>query len=87
MKELHYKKPKNIKKNVIATIKILATTLAVALIAIVMYYGCTDGWQAVIDWFSSKYACLFAIIGLIAGVLIMWVISLAKTMKKVQDNE
>jgi len=87
MKNLHYKKPKSIKKNVVATVKILVTAATIALCAMVMYYGFTDGWQAVIDWFSSRYACLILIILLIAGVLVMWIISLAKTMKKVQDNE
>lgn len=86
-KQSHYKKPKSIKKNIVATIKILVTTAVIAVTAIVMYYGFTDGWQAVADWFSSKYACLIAVIILVAGFLAMWIISLAKTMKKVQDNE
>lgn len=83
----HYKKPKNNKKNVIATVKIVLTAAMVAVLGLVFYFAWRDGWESVFAWFGGKYACMVVIILVIAITAAMWLFTLVKQIRSMREDE
>ena len=82
-----YKKPMRADKVALATVKIILTALVVGIAAIVLFYGIKDGWQSVIEWFVSKWACLIAVVLIVAGTASLWILSIFKKAKDLGDEE
>lgn len=82
-----YKKQSNISKSVIATIRILLTVALVASIIMIGFFVIRDGWEAVIAWFGSSWACMFFLIILFGACAAMWIIAIYKKLKVVSENE
>lgn len=81
-----YKKPKNINRQVASTLRIIVTFGLLAVVAIIVYYGITDGWQSVVNWFTTKWACLVGFAMLIAVTLAWWLMSFIKKMRSLGDE-
>lgn len=48
--------------------------IIVGIITFVLAYGLSDGWQAVAEWFVSKYAVMLYIILGCYSLLVLWLI-------------
>ena len=81
------KKNGSISKTVMSTIKILLTVALLAVIIMITYYVATEGWEAVIAWFKSSWACMFALVLLTGAVLALWIISIYRKIKAVREDE
>ncbi len=85
--QTHYKKPKDNKKALFATLRIVLTATAVAIFGIVGYYAATKGWEAVFAWFGGKYACMCVMILLLAATAAAWLTKLVISMKRMKEDE
>ena len=83
----HYKKPKNNKKNVIATVRIVLTAAMVAVLGMIFYFAWRDGWESVFAWFGGKYACMVAIILLVGVTSAMWLITTIKQIRSMREDD
>ena len=82
-----YKKPKKADKMALATARTLLTAGLLAVVVMILYYGIVDGWDSVIAWFSSRWACLVGVLLLLAGTAAMWLWSFFKRAKELKDEE
>lgn len=83
----HYKKPKNNRKALFATLRIVLTAAAVALFGIIGYYAATQGWEAVFAWFGGKYACMVVMILVAAITAGMWLWKLVRSMQRLKEDD
>lgn len=83
----HYKKPKNNKKALFATLRIVLTAAVVAIFGIIGYYAATQGWEAVFAWFGGKYACMVVMILLVAATMAVWLFKIVKSMTRFKEDD
>lgn len=83
----HYKKPKENKKALFATLRIVLTAGALAILGIIGYYAATQGWEAVFAWFGGKYMCMVVMILVAAGTAAIWLVKLVVSMKRFKEDE
>lgn len=83
----HYKKKSNIPTSVLSTMKIILTVALAAAIVMIGFFVIRDGWKAVIDWFSSSWACMFGLVLLVGATATLWIISIYKKLKVVSEDE
>lgn len=83
----HYKKPKDNKKALFATLRIVLTAAALAILGIVGYYAATQGWEAVFAWFGGKYMCMVVMILVVAITAAVWLLKLVFSMKRFKEDE
>ncbi len=85
----HYRKPLKVNKIALRTCQILFSAMFIALAGIIIYYGATRGWQALGEWFKSQWACMIAVILVIAATIAIWLYTLYKFIQKVggKDDE
>ena len=81
-----YKKRIKADKVALVTATTLLTAGLIAVIAMIAYYAIKDGWQSVLDWFSSRWACLVGVIVLIAGVAALYLLSFFRKWKELKDE-
>lgn len=82
-----YKKPKDVNKVAINTLKIVLSAAFIAIITICIYYIAVDGWESFIAWFQGKYFCMFAMIFVVAGFIGFWIWRIFKIMKGTSKDE
>lgn len=82
-----YRKPKRADKIALATIRILLTVGLLAIMAMVGYYAAVDGWESVLAWFTSRWACLIGVLILLAVTAGLWLWSFFKKMRELHDEE
>lgn len=82
-----YRKPMRADKVALATVRICLTALVVGIAVIVAFFAIRDGWASVFAWFSSKWACLVAIVIIVAATAALWLISVFKKAKELNDEE
>ena len=83
----HYKKPKDNKKAIFATLRIVLTAAALAILGIIGYYAATQGWEAVFAWFGGKYMCMVVMILVAAITAAVWLLKLVFSMKRFKEDE
>lgn len=83
----HYKKPKSNKKALFATLRIVLTAAALAILGIIGYYAATQGWEAVFAWFGGKYACMVVMILIAALTAGMWLLKLVFSMQRFKEDD
>lgn len=82
-----YKKPKAGRQALFATLRIVLTAALVAVLGIIIFYVAKDGWESVLHWFVSKYACMILVILLFAATAAMWLWKLVKTMQRLKEDD
>lgn len=84
----HYKgKGFKVNKTALRTAQIVGTALVVAIFSIIIYFIATEGWHAVIEWLTSKWACMFAIIIIVAITIALWLVSVYMQFKKLKEGD
>ncbi len=87
MSKSQYKKPKDIKESTLKVVKLLVTFVLIAVIVMVAIFIGLNGFQAVLNWFVSKWACLVVVILLLVVTATWWILDMAKNLKKVAEDE
>ena len=78
-----YKKYKQKKgyNSLFTTIKILLAALCFAILMMFIVFACTEGIQAVIDWFKGKWFTLVIVLVIFTATAILWLISFVKKIR------
>ena len=82
-----FKKPKSNNKALFATLRIILTAAALAVLGIIGCYAATQGWEAVFAWFGGKYACMVVMILVVAITAAVWLLKLVFSMKRFKEDE
>lgn len=86
-KSLQFKKPKNYRKSSYKIVKMLISFASIAVLTIIGVFIGVNGFQAVIEWLVSKWACMMAVIILFAATIIWWIADFARNIKRSSEDE
>lgn len=87
MKKKLYGKQRKKNKALLNTLIVLLGASCLAVGSIIVYYIATDGIQAVLAWFTSKWACMFAVILLFGATLAVLLIAVVSNMRKLGNED
>lgn len=82
-----FKKPVNVNKTIFNTLKIILTAGFGAIITMAVYFIITKGWEAFLAWWTGKWFALIAVVIIFAAVIVIWLITIIQSIRKVTENE
>lgn len=82
-----YRKPRRFRKGALATAVTLLACLTLSLVGIVAYYWATQGWEAIVGFFTGKWFALVAVVVLVALAAAGWLLFTAFTSKSLGGKD
>lgn len=82
-----YKKPIHFNRALWKTLQIVLTAFTIAILTIVIYFVAVEGWDAVAEFLTGTWGCLFGMVIIFAGTIVIWLVSVVRIIKKVREDD